>query len=61
VLLESGELYAFGLSTDGQVGNGSKTLEWKPTLVEGEIKNEKIVAISGSTDTIVAVSKNGRY
>ncbi|KAH7724486.1 Protein W09G3.7 a [Aphelenchoides avenae] len=59
VLLENGELYSFGLGTDGQLGNSTEEIRWRPRRIDGEISGEKIVDISGSTDTIVAVSKAG--
>lgn len=59
VLLENGELYSFGLGTDGQLGNGNEEFQWTPMLVEGDLKGEKISRISGSTDTLIALSTNG--
>uniref|UniRef100_A0A915CXN7 Uncharacterized protein n=1 Tax=Ditylenchus dipsaci TaxID=166011 RepID=A0A915CXN7_9BILA len=59
VLLESGELYAFGLGSDGQLGNGNDEIQWEPQLVEGDLKGEKISRIAGSTDTLIAVSVSG--
>lgn len=61
VLLENGEIYSFGLGTDGQLGNGFKEICFTPTLVEGDLKGEKIVKISGSTDTLLAVSSSGNF
>lgn len=63
VLLDNGELYSFGLGTDGQLGNETgreNQAVWQPTLVEGDIKGVKISRISGSTDTLVAVSTEGK-
>lgn len=62
VLLDNGELYSFGLGTDGQLGNEKGQKEqaiWQPSLVEGDLKGVKISRISGSTDTLVAVSTEG--
>uniref|UniRef100_A0A0N5BFZ1 Regulator of chromosome condensation n=1 Tax=Strongyloides papillosus TaxID=174720 RepID=A0A0N5BFZ1_STREA len=59
ILTKSGKLYAFGLGEDGQVGNGEYGIFKKPTLVGGDITNEHIVHISGSTDTLIALSSKG--
>lgn len=59
MLLENGEIYSFGLGTDGQLGNGNSEIECTPLLVEGDLKGEKIIKISGSTDTLLAVSSSG--
>ncbi|TMS36237.1 hypothetical protein L596_003450 [Steinernema carpocapsae] len=58
-LLEDGTLFAFGLSEDGQVGNGRFGIIWSPSKVVGDLEGEKIVSISGSTDTLIALSDKG--
>uniref|UniRef100_A0A1I7YC95 Regulator of chromosome condensation (RCC1) family protein n=1 Tax=Steinernema glaseri TaxID=37863 RepID=A0A1I7YC95_9BILA len=59
VLLADGSLYSFGLSEDGQVGNGRFGITWRPSAVEGDLKGEKIISITGSTDTLIALSEKG--
>ncbi|KAF7635767.1 Fe2OG dioxygenase domain-containing protein [Meloidogyne graminicola] len=58
-LTSNGKLFAWGLGTDGQLGNGNTHFQWKPTLVLGDLEGEKIVEVGGSTDTIVAVNSDG--
>jgi len=57
VLLENGDLYAFGLGTDGQLGTGCMDIDWVPKRVRID---EPIKMISGSGDTLVAVTKTGK-
>ncbi|KAI1710584.1 RCC1-like G exchanging factor-like protein [Ditylenchus destructor] len=59
ILLRSGAIYAFGLGTDGQLGNGNLNFQWEPRLVEGDLKGVKISKITGNTDTLMAVSTEG--
>ncbi|KAI1711247.1 regulator of chromosome condensation (RCC1) repeat domain-containing protein [Ditylenchus destructor] len=59
ILLRSGAIYAFGLGTDGQLGNGNLNFQWEPRLVEGDLKGVKISKIAGNTDTLMAVSTEG--
>ncbi|VDO82354.1 unnamed protein product, partial [Heligmosomoides polygyrus] len=58
-LTELGELFAFGLNEDGQCSNGSYGIQWRPSKVLGDAAGEKIVSISGSSDTITALSDKG--
>nr|CAD2159814.1 unnamed protein product [Meloidogyne enterolobii] len=58
-LCSNGKLFAWGLGTDGQLGNGNDQFQWKPSLVRGDLEGEKIVEIGGSTDTLVAVNEDG--
>uniref|UniRef100_A0AC34QV76 Uncharacterized protein n=1 Tax=Panagrolaimus sp. JU765 TaxID=591449 RepID=A0AC34QV76_9BILA len=59
VLLNDGRLFSFGLSADGQTGNGSADVHWQPNEVQGDVKGEDIVDISGSADTMLAINKKG--
>uniref|UniRef100_A0A0M3IU10 Williams-Beuren syndrome chromosomal region 16-like protein n=1 Tax=Ascaris lumbricoides TaxID=6252 RepID=A0A0M3IU10_ASCLU len=59
VLLDSGEIFSFGLGTDGQLGRGVQSFDWRCKLVEGDLKGVKIASIRGSTDTLLAVSESG--
>ncbi|KAI6218865.1 Williams-Beuren syndrome chromosomal region 16 protein [Aphelenchoides fujianensis] len=54
--LVSGELFAFGLSTDGQLGTGCNDIEWRPERVPID---EEIRFVGGSGDTLVAVAHSG--
>ncbi|KAI6231538.1 hypothetical protein M3Y95_00392400 [Aphelenchoides besseyi] len=56
VLTEAGELYAFGLSTDGQLGTGCSDIDWKPRRVPID---EEVKFVGGSSDTMVAVTYSG--
>ncbi|KAL7079558.1 hypothetical protein ACQ4LE_001502 [Meloidogyne hapla] len=58
-LCSDGRLFAWGLGTDGQLGNGNDQFQWKPSLVRGDVEGERIVEIGGSTDTLVAVNEDG--
>lgn len=58
VLLENGELYSWGLSTDGQLGNGCSDIEWRPMKVPID---EPLKMIGGAGDTLIAVSKTGKF
>ncbi|WKY04105.1 hypothetical protein Q1695_005236 [Nippostrongylus brasiliensis] len=59
VLTERGEVFAFGLNEDGQCANQSYGIQWRPTKILGDAADEKIVSITGSSDTIMALSANG--
>ncbi|KAI6192384.1 hypothetical protein M3Y97_00331700 [Aphelenchoides bicaudatus] len=56
VLLENGDLYSFGLSTDGQLGTGCADIEWTPTKVQ---LDQPVRLVAGSGDTLVAVTNSG--
>ncbi|KAL3068588.1 hypothetical protein niasHT_030879 [Heterodera trifolii] len=58
-LATDGRLFAWGLGTDGQLGNGNAQMQWVPSLVGGDLVGERIVHIGGSTDTLLAVSEKG--
>jgi len=51
-LCSNGKLFAWGLGTDGQLGNGNDQFQWKPSLVRGDLEGEKIVEIGGSTEFV---------
>lgn len=59
VLLESGEVFSFGLGTDGQLGRGVVSFDWKCASVEGDLKNGRVLSLGGSTDTLLAVTRDG--
>ncbi|KAK5978625.1 Williams-Beuren syndrome chromosomal region 16 protein [Trichostrongylus colubriformis] len=59
VLTESGEVFAFGLNEDGQCANNCYGIQSRPTKILGDAASEKITSISGSSDTIVALSDKG--
>lgn len=50
VLCQDGRLFAWGLGTDGQLGNGNEYFQWQPELVGGDLKGERIQHIGGSTE-----------
>ncbi|CAD5233884.1 unnamed protein product [Bursaphelenchus xylophilus] len=55
VLLENGDLYSFGLGTDGQLGTGNMDIESLPT----KVNLPPIRLVGGSTDTVMAVDYDG--
>ncbi|VDD86155.1 unnamed protein product [Enterobius vermicularis] len=59
VLLESGELFSFGLGTDGQLGRNGGPRDWHCLPVEGDLKGVQVTSIKGSTDTLCAITTSG--
>lgn len=58
-LTESGKVLSCGNGADGQTGLGHYKACSTPTLVEGDIKDEKIVKISSASDTVLAINDKG--
>ncbi|XP_046362557.2 RCC1-like G exchanging factor-like protein [Haliotis rufescens] len=58
-LTDTGQVYSCGLGADGQTGLGSYKNVSVPTLVGGDIKNERIVNIASTADCVLAVSDKG--
>uniref|UniRef100_A0A915PZR0 Uncharacterized protein n=1 Tax=Setaria digitata TaxID=48799 RepID=A0A915PZR0_9BILA len=58
IVLESGEVFSFGLGTDGQLGRGVCNCDWRCLPVEGDLRGMKVATVKGSTDTLMAVTKN---
>lgn len=58
-ITKNGEVYSFGWGADGQTGLGHYNNESNPTIVEGDIKGEKIIKIVSSADCVLAL--NGRF
>lgn len=58
-LTQSGRLYSCGWSDDGQTGQGRFGLISTPALVEGELKGEVITKVTGTSDTVLALSEKG--
>ncbi|EFO22712.1 williams-Beuren syndrome chromosome region 16 protein [Loa loa] len=59
IVLDSGEVFSFGLGTDGQLGRGICGCDWRCLPVEGDLKGMKVATLKGSTDTLMAVTKSG--
>uniref|UniRef100_A0A915J103 EF-hand domain-containing protein n=1 Tax=Romanomermis culicivorax TaxID=13658 RepID=A0A915J103_ROMCU len=59
ILFNDGTVVAFGLGTDGQLGDGTFVTRWQPKVVEGDLKGENIVQIASSGDCCMAVSDKG--
>ncbi len=59
LLTESGKVYSFGNGADGQTGLGHFRVTHVPTVVKGDIENEKIVKISSASDTVLALNDKG--
>lgn len=60
VVTESGEVFSFGLGTDGQLGRGVCASDWHCQRVEGDLNQVGIRSLRGSSDTLMAVSKVGQ-
>ncbi|XP_055537569.1 RCC1-like G exchanging factor-like protein isoform X1 [Wyeomyia smithii] len=58
-LTESGKLYSCGWSDDGQTGQEKFGLISIPAPVEGDVKGEQIVKVTGTADTVLALNENG--
>lgn len=58
-LTQCGEVYSCGWGADGQTGLGHYKNEHRPTLVQGDLKYEKIVKVSGVGDCVLALSDKG--
>lgn len=59
IVLNSGEVFSFGLGTDGQLGRGICNCDWRCLPVDGDLKGVEVATVKGSTDTLMAVTKNG--
>jgi alpha-tubulin suppressor-like RCC1 family protein len=58
-LTKTGELYACGWSADGQTGLGSYDNQPRPTKIRGDLEGEKIIKVSSSADTVLALDDKG--
>lgn len=58
-LTNSGEIYSCGWSADGQTGLGHYNNQHRPELIQGDIKNEKIVKVSSTGDCVLALNDKG--
>lgn len=56
---ESGAVYSCGWGADGQTGLGHYNNTYEPRLVEGDIKNEKIVKVACTADCVLALNDKG--
>lgn len=59
LLCESGRVYSCGWGSDGQTGLGRYEVCWRPTLVEGDVKGERIVKVSCAADCVLALNDKG--
>lgn len=59
LLAKSGRVFSFGWGSDGQTGLGNYEISSKPKLVEGDVKDEKIVKLSCTADCVLALSDKG--
>lgn len=59
VLTKAGRVYSFGFGSDGQTGLGHYENNFRPTLIEGDIKGEKIIKLSSAGDCVLAVNEKG--
>ncbi|XP_055603443.1 RCC1-like G exchanging factor-like protein [Uranotaenia lowii] len=58
-LTKSGKLFSCGWSDDGQTGQGCYGLVSTPGLVLGDVKGERIVKVTGCSDTVLALNDKG--
>lgn len=58
-ITETGSVYSCGWSADGQTGLGHYNNQHNPELIEGDIKNEKIVKLSCAGDCVLALNDKG--
>lgn len=58
-ITKSGAVYSCGWGADGQTGLGHFNNQYKPELVEGDIKNENIVKVSCAGDCVLALNDQG--
>jgi len=55
-ITKTGKVYSCGWGADGQTGLGHYNNESQPTIVEGDIKDEKIVKVVSSADCVLALN-----
>lgn len=58
-IAETGTVYSCGWGADGQTGLGHYNNYPSPQCLEGDIKNEKIVKVSGVGDCVLALNDKG--
>ncbi|XP_060852044.1 RCC1-like G exchanging factor-like protein [Rhopalosiphum padi] len=58
-ITKTGKVYSCGWGADGQTGLGHYNNESQPTIVEGDIKDEKIVKVVSSADCVLALNDQG--
>lgn len=58
-ITKSGQVYSCGWSSDGQTGLGHYKTTHIPSLVEGDVKGEKIVSLSCAADCVLALNDKG--
>lgn len=58
-LTETGSVYSCGWGADGQTGLGHYNNQHNPEIIEGDIKNEKIVKLSSAGDCVLALNDKG--
>lgn len=55
-ITKNGTVYSCGWGADGQTGLGHYNNEYRPTIVEGDIKGEKIIKVVSSADCVLALN-----
>ncbi|XP_068141618.1 RCC1-like G exchanging factor-like protein [Drosophila tropicalis] len=58
-LTKLGRVYTCGWGADGQTGQGNYHSAGQITLIEGDIKKERIVSLSCSSDCVLALNEHG--
>lgn len=59
IVMDSGEVFSFGLGVDGQLGRGKCNCDWRCLPVGGDLDGIKVATLKGSTDTLMAVTESG--
>lgn len=59
LLTKSGRVFSCGWGSDGQTGLGHYEISSKPKLVEGDVKDEKIVKLACAADCVLALNESG--
>lgn len=59
-LTDTGEVYAWGIGTNSQLGTGNEEDVWEPVLIQGaQVKDKKVITVSGGAQhTLLIVTEN---
>lgn len=58
-ITNTGRVFTCGWSADGQTGLGHYNNAYIPTLLKGDIQNEKIIKVASAADCVLALSDKG--
>ncbi|XP_011864274.1 PREDICTED: Williams-Beuren syndrome chromosomal region 16 protein homolog [Vollenhovia emeryi] len=60
LLTETGQVYTFGWSADGQTGLSHYQNEYRPSLVKGDLAGQRIIKVACAADCVLALSDKGK-